>query len=95
LRPDRVLIKGMEGYLRGRAPGDVPALLRDEFARLGADDGAIVQVGTDLEGVRHALEWARPGDFLLLAVHQDRPEIMSLLDRLRTNDWKAGKPLPE
>jgi cyanophycin synthetase len=93
LRPDRVLIKGMEGYLRGRAPGDVPALLREEFARLGADEGAMVTVGPDLEGARYALEWARPGDLLLLAVHQDRPEIMSLLDRLQKRGWQAGEPL--
>ena len=41
-----------------------------------------------------ALEWARPGDLLILAVHQDRPVVAALLDRLRRTGWKAGEPLP-
>ena len=35
LQPDHVVVKDMEGYLRGRAPGEVPTLLADEFSRLG------------------------------------------------------------
>ena len=35
LRPDRVVLKEMERYLRGRRPGEVPAIMADELARLG------------------------------------------------------------
>ena len=93
-RPDRVMIKDMGEYLRGRAPGEVPSLLSDEFTRLGVDASTIVRAGRDVEGARKALEWARPGDLLVLAVHQDRPEIMSLLERLQADQWRAGQPLP-
>jgi hypothetical protein len=43
--------------------------------------------------VRDALAWARPGDVLLLTVHQDRPVVLALLDRLRGERWSAGNRL--
>ena len=36
MRPDRIVIKEMDSYLRGREPGEIPALFRAELARLGA-----------------------------------------------------------
>ncbi|HJR16157.1 MAG TPA: hypothetical protein VJ808_04820, partial [Gemmatimonadales bacterium] len=94
LHPDHVIVKEMEEYLRGRAPGEVPALLEDEFLRLGVAPHAISRVGPDLAGVRRALEWARPGDLLVLAVHQDRKPVMELLNKLSEDDWKVGEPVP-
>jgi len=88
LRPDHVVVKDMAEYLRGRAPGEVPALLTDEFSRLGVEDGAISRAGPDIEGVRKALDWARPGDLLILAVHEDRRAIVELLAQLKAADWK-------
>ena len=35
LRPDRVVIKEMESYLRGRDPGEIPALLRQSLRGSG------------------------------------------------------------
>lgn len=95
LGPDRVVIKEMERYLRGRQPGEVPALFSDEFSRLGMPASAIAVRGSELDAVRDALAWARPGDLLLLAVHQDRPVVHSLLDTLRATDWQPGSPVPE
>jgi UDP-N-acetylmuramyl tripeptide synthase len=94
LQPDRVVVKEMDQYLRGRALGEVPALLADEFSRLGAPDSAISRVGPEIDGVREALAWARPGDLLVLAVHQDRRAVLGLLSRLTATDWQAGDPLP-
>ncbi|HEU5305129.1 MAG TPA: Mur ligase family protein [Gemmatimonadales bacterium] len=94
LRPHHVVVKDMGEYLRGRPPGQVPALLHDEFVRLGMEDRAISRAGPDVEGVRLALQWARPGDLLVLAVHQDRPAVMALLDRLHRAGWEAGTPFP-
>jgi UDP-N-acetylmuramyl tripeptide synthase len=94
LRPDHVVVKEMETYLRGRAPGQVPALLADEFSRLGVSEEAISWAGPEIAGVRRALEWARPGDLLVLAVHEDRPAVLDLLDRLAASEWRAGDPLP-
>jgi cyanophycin synthetase len=94
LQPDRVVVSEMDQYLRGRALGEVPALLADEFSRLGAPDTAVSRVGPEIEGVREALAWAGPGDLLVLAVHQDRRAVLGLLSRLTATDWHAGDPLP-
>jgi len=95
LRPDHVIVKDMDEYLRGRAPGEVPALLEEEFLRLGVPRHAISRAGPDLAGVRMALEWAQPGDLLVLAVHQDRQAVLDLLRSLVQAGWEAGEPLPE
>ena len=73
LRPDRVVLKEMERYLRGRRPGEIPALMADELIRLGVAPEAVSRPGGEVAAVRDALAWARPGDVLLLTVHQDRP----------------------
>jgi UDP-N-acetylmuramyl tripeptide synthase len=94
LQPDHVVVKDMEGYLRGRAPGEVPTLLADEFARLGLPEESLSRPGDELPSVRRALEWARPGDLLVLAVHEDRRAVIDLFDQLTATDWHAGEPLP-
>jgi cyanophycin synthetase len=80
-RPDFVVVKELPEMLRGRQPGEVPAVFEDEFRRLGLPPEAIVKTGSDLEGVRRALDWARPGDLLLLLVHKQRDEVMEMLRR--------------
>jgi UDP-N-acetylmuramyl tripeptide synthase len=94
LKPDRVVVKDMETYLRGRTPGEVPGLLADEFLQLGLPSGALSRVGPEIEGVRTALEWARAGDLLVLAVHENRRAVLNLFDRLAASGWHAGDPLP-
>jgi cyanophycin synthetase len=94
LRPDCVLVKDMETYLRGRAPGEVPALLADEFTRVGLPRNAVSRAGPEIAAVQKALEWARPADLLVLAVHEDRRAVLDLLDQLTTAGWQAAEPLP-
>jgi cyanophycin synthetase len=94
LRPDRVVVKEMDAYLRGRAPGEVPALMADELRRAGLPGGAISTPGTEMPAVREALGWARPGDLLVLTLHQDRRRVQELFEALRSRGWRAGKPLP-
>ena len=94
LQPDHVVVKDMEGYLRGRAPGEVPTLLADEFSRLGLPEESLSRPGAEISSVRRALEWARPGDLLVLAVHEDRRAVIELFDQLTVADWQAGDPLP-
>jgi cyanophycin synthetase len=93
LRPDRVLVKEMDAYLRGRAPGEVPALMADELRRAGLPEGAISTPGTEIPAVREALLWARPGDLLVLTLHQERRRVQELLETLRSRGWRAGEPL--
>jgi len=93
-RPDRIVLKEMEHYRRGRQPGEISAILADEFERCGFPSDAVVQTESELDGVREALSWARGGDLLVLAVHEDRPQVLGLLERLRAGGWQAGDPLP-
>ncbi len=94
LHPDHVVVKDMPAYLRGRAPGEVPTLLADEFSRLGLPQNSISEAGDELSAARTALEWARPGDLLVLAVHEDRRGVYQLLEQLNAARWRAGDPLP-
>lgn len=95
LRPDRVVLKELERYLRGRQPGEIPGIMADELVRLGVPAAAVSRPGTELAAVRDALTWARPGDLLLLTVHQDRPLVLALVERLRAAGWRAGEAVPE
>jgi cyanophycin synthetase len=91
MKPDRVVLKEMERYLRGRQPGEIPAIMADELARCGVPAGAVSRPGTELDAVRDALAWARPGDVLFLAIHQDRGQVLALIERLKASGWRAGE----
>ncbi|HYX25218.1 MAG TPA: Mur ligase family protein [Thermoanaerobaculia bacterium] len=93
LRPDRIVVKELPEMLRGRGSGEVPAVLRDELLRLGMAAESVTISGTELEGIREALAWARPGDLLVLLAHTQRVEVLALLDRLVETGWQAGQPL--
>jgi cyanophycin synthetase len=68
-RPDRIVLKDVDGYLRGRAPGDVPELLRTELLAAGAPAERLSVALDEISGVRALLDWARAGDLLVLPVH--------------------------
>ena len=95
LRPDRIVVKELPEMLRGRGRGEVSTVLRDEFLRLGAAPESITISGTELEGIREALAWARPGDLLVLLIHTQRDEALALLARLQETGWQAGERLPD
>jgi cyanophycin synthetase len=94
LRPDRVVLKEMEAYLRGRAPGEVSRLMTAALTDAGYSREAITAAPTELDAVRAALAWAEPGDLLVLGIHQDRRAVMTFLESLRGAGWTAGRPLP-
>lgn len=92
--PDMVVVKELDTKLRGRQPGEVPAVIVDELRKLGAGDDDFIVAGNEIDAVRQALEWARPGDFLVLLLHAERKAAMRLLDSLDETGWQAGDPLP-
>jgi UDP-N-acetylmuramyl tripeptide synthase len=94
-RPDRIVLKEMEHYRRGRQPGEISAILADEFERCGFPAEAIVHARSEVEGVREALSWGQAGDLLLLTVHEDRRLIAALLERLRADGWQTGDAVPD
>ena len=82
-RPDLVIVTENEAYLRGRALGEIPAIIRAELGRCGIADSSIRLCGSELEAVRCALDWAEPGDVLALAVHSlsTRAAVVAMLER--------------
>ena len=91
---DRVILKEMSAMLRGRSAGEVPALLRAGLLGAGAPSHAVADAPSELDGVRAALDWARPGDLLVLGVHVERRRVLALVDQLVAAGWTAGAPLP-
>jgi UDP-N-acetylmuramyl tripeptide synthase len=82
-RPDLIVIKENEQYLRGREPGDIPRVIRAELERQGFHRSALPFEPSEVEAVRHALAWARPGDVLALPVHamSARAQVLAILER--------------
>lgn len=68
-KPDRVVLKDLEGHLRGRERGDVPSLLRAELLASGAREDQLDLSLGETDGVNRLLAWGRPGDLLVLPVH--------------------------
>jgi len=93
MRPDRVFIKEMEVYLRGRVSGVIPEMIEAELRRLGAPREALMRHDSEMEAVRAALLWAREGDLLLLTTHVQREEVIALIERLAAKGWKPGDSL--
>lgn len=90
--PDRIVLKEMEKYRRGRAVGEVPGLIRDEFIRLGADPDSISVEPSEYDALLASLCWAQPGDLLLLPLHAERDRGLALLEELQRSGWRAGTP---
>ena len=80
-RPDLVVVKEIDGYLRGRAEGEVAHILRAALLRHGLPDSSLPLRLREVEAARHALDWARSGDVVVLLVHSlgARAQVLDLL----------------
>ncbi len=67
--PERIVLKDLPDFLRGRAPGEVPALLESELRRAGYDNVRLHTELSEVEAALGLLEWARAGDVVVLPVH--------------------------
>lgn len=76
---DRVIIKEMAVYRRGREPGEVPAILRQAFLAAGADEAVLSYCETELEAAAEAVAWLQDGDLAVLLVHEDIEAVVSYL----------------
>ena len=77
MRPDVVVVAELEGYRRGRAVGEVPAILQAECRAQGVAD--ILMVDSPSEGVARIMGLVGPGDLALLLVHSERDRIFQML----------------
>ncbi len=95
MRPDRVFLKDMEIYWRGRGAGEIPAMLEAELLAAGASSASIEVHADELSAIRAALRWAGEGDLLLLTTHADRDAVFALMRALVVAQWRPGRPLPD
>ena len=78
--PDRVVIKELPQMLRGRLPGEVPALLQQGLLGAGLLPSQVQQVADEASAAHTLLDWAGPGDLVVLPVHTAavRQQLMAL-----------------
>ncbi|MCX7034792.1 MAG: Mur ligase family protein [Arenimonas sp.] len=95
-RPDLVVLKDIDGFIRGRATGEVAQVIGDELRRRGLRDDQLRICLPELGAVRELLAWSQPGDVLVLPIHalDAKAEVQSLLDGLQASAWQAGDQLP-
>ncbi len=87
-RPDLVVVKENDAQLRGRAPGEVPRILRNELKKSGLPESALPVCNTEVEAARFALDWARPRDVLVFPMHSQtaRAAVIAMLESMRAGD---------
>ncbi|MEO6364710.1 MAG: Mur ligase family protein [Luteimonas sp.] len=95
-RPGLVVLKDIDDYLRGRAPGEIAGIMRDALLENGVSASNITIQLDETRAALDTLRWARPGDLLVLPIHSTsaRDTLTGILDDLRNQAWQPGSPLP-
>jgi cyanophycin synthetase len=70
-RPNFVTIKELPEMLRGRQPGEVPALLQRALREAGLPASRMQHSGDEVTSARALLRAAQPDDVLVLPLHSD------------------------
>lgn len=85
-RPDRVILKEIKGYERGREPGEVARLMRAVLVADGVAVEAIEFIADEVDAARVLLDWAEPGDVVVLLIHElaAKKSVAALLDQRKT-----------
>jgi cyanophycin synthetase len=78
-RPDKVIVKELAGYLRGRALGEMSGVIKTELRAAGVAAGKIGYADTDAQLVQQTLAWLKPGDLAMLYLHENVAELSALL----------------
>ncbi|MBT9556988.1 MAG: hypothetical protein IV100_13210 [Myxococcales bacterium] len=77
--PEHVYIRELIGYLRGRAPGETPAKLREALQRHGLPASSVIDAADEVDALKRALAVAGPGDVILMLVHVEREAVAGAL----------------
>ncbi len=78
-RPDLIILKEMEEYLRGRPYGQVSGVLAASLTEAGTPADCLRTAPTEVEAAQMALRAAQSGDVVVIAAHSHYDEIMRLL----------------
>jgi cyanophycin synthetase len=92
LSPDKVIIKELANYARGRKPGEVAAILRESLIASGAKASAIDHQLEEAAAVSKALAWLEPGDLAILLVHEDIEGVRKRLQRAEAGGLSGVTP---
>lgn len=77
--PDIIVAAELEGYLRGRALGEIPALIEAAALKHGRSADQIWRASSPLDAVRMIADAVGPGDLALLLVLSDRDQVFEFL----------------
>lgn len=83
LHPDYVVATELEGYLRGRKPGELPDLIARTCTELGMPPQNVLRATSPARGAATILGMLAPGDLALLLVHSERDEIFAMVTALQ------------
>jgi UDP-N-acetylmuramyl tripeptide synthase len=83
---DRVIVSELAHYYRGREPGVVFGLIRDELLACGATEDQIEHNNEEVESFDSALAWAEPGDVVIMLALERSPELYERLSTLTPTD---------
>ena len=85
--PELIVVKEDEGHLRGRQQGEVPAIILNALLRSGLPESAVPICPSEVDAASLALDWARPGDAVVLLIHASdaRVKVLEML-RSRSTD---------
>lgn len=72
---DQVLVSELADYHRGREHGEVFGVIHEELVRCGAGDDQIHHFEEETEALEFALDWAQPGDLVIMLALGRAPEI--------------------
>ena len=84
VRFDRIIIKQMIKYDRGRKTGETAEILKQEYIDAGVDESSIGIITEEMDAVNQAIDWAQPGDLVLLLIHEQRHDVLEQLHILST-----------
>jgi UDP-N-acetylmuramyl tripeptide synthase len=94
-RPEHCVVKSLTHYLRGRAEGEVEALIERELIERGVSPSAIERAGEEVEALERSLAWALPGDLVLQITHSHREQVLAQLRTLANEADASAAPAPE
>ncbi len=87
---DKVFIKEMPEYARGRPTGEVADLIKNAMLACGADDDQLDYFATEPEAVSAALDWAQPGDLLILFIHEQIDDVLAMLNNAKNHASRSA-----
>ena len=79
---DRVFVSELAKYHRGRGEGEVFAVIRDELINRGAAPEQIEHHMEEIESLDSALQWAEPGDLIVMLALERSQELYDKLKNM-------------